>query len=388
MISFISENDCCGCSACANICPQKCITMEADVAGFLYPVVDKEKCVACDLCHKSCPIVNAKSSSDKIPEAYWAINNDENIQMNSSSGGIFTLIAEEILSLGGVVFGAEMSEDCRLVRHASVESISELDKLRRSKYVQSEIGDTYNLVKRYLLEERKVLFCGTPCQIEGLRSFLGKDYNNLLCVDFICHGVPSPRVWRKYVDYVEDKINSRVKQVNFRSKIYGWHSYSMALLFDNKAEYIKRLDKDLYMKAFLSDVCLRNSCYNCKFKKINHSSDITLADLWGAEKIIPEIDDDKGISFVMIHSEKGVKTFEKLNDKMKSQPLDINEAITYNPAAVSSAVLTDKRAAFLNCIEQYDFASAVKRVLIEKLTIKLFVKKVVRKVFKILRITR
>lgn len=361
MISFLNKEDCCGCRACAAVCPCNAITMNSDNEGFLYPVVDEAVCVDCNKCVSSCPVINSPEKPSENPSAYWAINSDEKMRVESSSGGVFTVLAEKTINNGGIVFGAAMSDDCRSVRHISVDNIDELHKLRGSKYVQSDIGDSYNRVKEYLDNGKEILFSGTPCQVEGLLGFLGKDYENLICIDLICHGVPSPKVWEKYIQYVEDTVTSRMESVSFRSKRYGWHKYSVLFSFENKKENINTLNDDLFMKAFLRDICLRPSCYSCKFKKLNRQSDITLADFWGVERLLPEIDDDKGVSLVIVHSAKGESLLKSVEQRLKSGKTDLDSALKYNTSMLNSVKAHKNRGLFFEKMDDVEFSELVSK---------------------------
>ena len=360
MIIIDDKTKCSGCHACANACPKNCISMTSDEDGFWYPQVNKEKCIDCGLCEKVCPKIHKWQSDDSLTTtAMAAINLNEEIRLKSSSGGIFTLIAEKIIDQGGVVFGAAFADDFKAVQHICVDNIADLDKLRGSKYVQSKISDTYKQAKEYLDSGRKVLFSGTPCQIGGLYSYLRKPYENLLTQDIICHGVPSPMVWEKYVEEHERKIFSKANKVTFRNKKNGWKAYSVFIGFENRKQYLKEHSADMYIKAFLSDICLRPSCSNCLFKGIRRQSDITLADFWGIQNVLPEMDDDKGTSLVLVHSEKGKTIFDTLYDKIKCQVVDTNVVAKYNSASVKSVTVNDKREKFLRDIRKNDFETTV-----------------------------
>jgi len=300
VINIEDKSMCSGCHACYNKCPKNAIKMVEDENGFKFPVVDESLCINCGLCNKACPIIN-KQNIDNQPKIYACYNKDENIRAKSSSGGIFTLIATEILNRGGVVFGASFNDDFSL-SHQYIESVDQLDKLRTSKYFQSTIGDTYKKVKEFLKEDRYVLYTGTPCQIEGLKSYLGEDYEKLYTQDIVCHGVPSPKVWKKYMDYRAMIDKKTPKKINFRDKKQeGWHLFSLSFQYED-GEYAKNQKEDIYMRAFLKDVCLRDSCYKCSFRKEHRVSDITLADCWGIRNIKPELDDNKGISLIKVSS--------------------------------------------------------------------------------------
>lgn len=365
MITINDKKDCMGCHGCSNICPKSCISMESDSEGFWYPVVDYDKCIKCGLCIKVCPIIN-KTAIENEPIAYACYNKDETIRLRSSSGGIFTLIAEYIIDNGGAVFGAGFDKDFAIV-HSYVKTREELEKLRGSKYVQSKIGDTYKRTKKLLDQGRKVLFTGTPCQIGGLKSYLQKDYSNLFCTDIICHGVPSPKVLQKYICYHENQVGSSTRRISFRRKDEGWKRYSVSLSFENNTEYLQTLDNDLFMKAFLSNVCLRPSCYSCNFKTLHRQSDITLADFWGIQNVLPEMDDDKGTSLIFINSVNGQLILEEIKDKISYKEVDINQAVLYNSSAIRSVEHSVNRKNFFKEIDQLSFDQLIKRYCSESL---------------------
>ncbi|SHE83384.1 Coenzyme F420 hydrogenase/dehydrogenase, beta subunit C-terminal domain [Alkalibacter saccharofermentans] len=363
-----ANKDCMGCHACKNVCPTQCIIMTPDEEGFLYPKVEYSLCVKCKKCISVCPIIN-KARIVNNPQAYAAINKDEQIRLSSSSGGIFTLLAENAIKDDGVVFGAGYSEKFE-VAHKSVEKIEELCELRGSKYVQSKIGNSYKLAKDFLDSGRKVLFSGTPCQIAGLNSYLNRSYENLITQDFICHGVPSPIAWRKYIEYRETKAESKVSQVEFRNKDKGWKQFSVSFIFENDIGYSKNLNEDLYMRAFLKDLCLRPSCYDCEFKTLNRQSDLTLADFWGIEKVLPEMDDDKGTSLIIVNNKKGQEVFNSISGNMKFKEVDINEAVKYNSAAIKSVNYNPKRKEFLSALNTMPFNKLVDKYCDESFVVK------------------
>lgn len=364
-----SKKDCMGCHGCANICPVNCISMESDEEGFLYPRVDDSSCIKCNKCINVCPIIN-KSEANNSPIAYSCVNNDERTRMESSSGGIFTLVAENVIDLGGVVFGAGFSNEFQ-VQHYYVETKEQIAEFRGSKYVQSRVGNAYKEAREFLRTGRVVLFTGTPCQIAGLEMFLEKPYKNLLKLDIICHGVPSPVLWQKYIQFRESESGNATQGITFRKKDEGWKQFSMSFLFNNSIEYRKNLRKDLYLRAFLKDVCLRPSCYDCNFKGLNRQSDITLADFWGIQNVLPEMDDDKGTSLVFVNSKKGNDLFDKLKDRMRFQKVNINQAVVYNAAAIKSANYNPNREGFMADLENLSFDKLVKEYCSEPLSIRL-----------------
>ena len=364
MIKITDKKDCCGCSACVQRCPKQCIKMIEDSEGFLYPVVDETTCIDCGLCEKVCPIINKKEER-KPQDAYAAINSDEEIRRNSSSGGIFTPLAYNIIDRGGVVFGASFNEHWE-VAHCYTETREGIAAFRGSKYVQSIIGETFKQAESFLKQGREVLFSGTPCQIAGLKAFLRKEYENLTTIDFICHGTPSPGVFRWYIgeqlEKVARKSNKKysfalqpipnipkadalaaaagytIEGIRFRDKREGWKKFSFALnLSEATAEGEKNsvslsytIRKSVFLRGFLKDLYLRPSCHNCPAKAGRSGSDITLADYWGIYTLIPKLDDDKGVSAIIVNSDKGAKLLAATDANLYPAPI---EDICYkNPA--------------------------------------------------------
>lgn len=373
MINIVDKSLCSGCHACMSVCPQFAITMQEDNEGFLYPIVDENKCIGCDLCDKSCQVLNPITNENEPIVAYACNNLNDAVRMQSSSGGIFSLIAEWIISQNGVVFGAGFDEELNVV-HMAVNNINDLSKLRGSKYVQSVIGDSYIQTKELLDAGIKVLFSGTPCQIDGLLHFLKKEYDNLYLIDIVCHGAPSSMVWHKYLKYQEQISGASVSKTTlpmFRSKEYGWTSYEVFLKFDNGSSYRLIHTQDKYMKAFLKNVSLRPSCYACNSKSVNRNSDITLADLWGCRNIVPDMFDDKGTSFVVINSQKGKYLFDAVNASLIFKEIKFEEAIKFNPAIDKCPVKPRKRQFFFDNINSMNFSE-----LVEKAVKPTFLKKV------------
>ncbi|NLV95058.1 MAG: 4Fe-4S binding protein [Candidatus Riflebacteria bacterium] len=383
------KKDCTGCYACANVCPDSvnCISMVEDEEGFWYPKVDYNRCIECGLCIDVCPVLNY-SVVENAQSAYACINKDEQVRLKSSSGGLFSVLAEQVIEDGGVVFGASFDEKFEVV-HSFAQTKKEIGSFRGSKYVQSKIGDAYRQTKSILESGGKALFTGTPCQIAGLRSFLRRSYDNLLCVDIICHGVPSPKVWKKYIEYREEKAKSSTQRISFRLKDEGWKRFSVSFLFKNDTEYRQSLINDLYMKAFLRNVCLRPSCYECKFKSIHRQSDMTLADFWGVQKIEPEFDDDKGTSLLFVNSEAGKEMFNKIRNKIIYKEVDVNEAVKYNSAATKSAQYNPNRDNFIKGInDNVPFDILVRKYCTDKISVRIKrkIKATIRKVLKYLRV--
>lgn len=353
MKNIIDNSKCCGCHACMNICPKKAIKMVEDNKGFKYPVIDQKKCINCEMCKKVCPVLNGKIEEEKKIKAYACYNKNNIERLNSSSGGIFILLAKEIIKRNGIVFGASFDNNFNVV-HTYAEKEDELTKFMGSKYTQSIIGNNYKKVKEFLEEDRYVLFSGTPCQIEGLKNFLKKDYDKLFTQDIVCHGVPSPNVWQKYLKYMKNKNNETIKSVNFRNKDHGWSKYQTKILFDTKI-YNEEHPNNLYMKAFLNNLCLRDSCYNCSFKKKYRESDITLADYWGIDNLHPDINDDKGVSLVVVNTKKGSDLFNLIISKITYKDTDLDEAIKYNPSMINSSSHNKNEILFFDNLDQMEF---------------------------------
>ena len=349
MIIIKSKYDCCGCGACAQRCPHNAIELIQDNEGFLYPQIDESICIDCGLCERVCPIINQELPSEPI-KTFAAKNNDENIRQQSSSGGIFTLLATKVINNGGVVFGAIFNAKWE-VEHDYTDTIEGIAKFRGSKYVQSKINNNYILAEEYLKDGKQVLFSGTPCQIAGLKRFLRKEYENLICVDIICHGVPSPFIWQKYL---EQYNSTELSSISFRDKTNSWKRYEVVIRQGKKTLIREEIGKNIYMKLFLSDLCLRPSCSNCSSKSGKSKSDITIADFWGIQHLHPDFDDDKGCNLILINSKKGLNLFNKLEcDKIET---DFNTAIKYNTSYFKSVAEPKYRKYFFENFDKYGFA--------------------------------
>lgn len=332
MITITDKHNCCGCSACASICPKHCITMQEDSEGFLYPMVDIDICVDCHLCERVCPCVNLEQSQNPI-ECFGAKNNDDSIRRQSSSGGMFTAIAEGVILNGGIVFGAAFDNEWKVV-HTYTETIDGIAAFRGSKYVQSSICDSFKQVEAYLKEGREVLFSGTPCQVSGLIRFLRKNYDNLLTIEVVCHGVPSPKIWREYLSSLRLK---NIGSISHKDKTTGWREYSFTIKdVNHKIVFTEKAKDNKYMMAFIRNLTLRPSCFSCPAKSGRSHADITIADYWGIEHLIPELDDNKGTSFICVNTPKGLALINNLNiQKIRA---DFQKATPYNPCIVMSTI--------------------------------------------------
>lgn len=348
MIKITDKSKCSGCHSCYNVCPKKCIAMKEDFEGFWYPEVDIDKCIDCGLCEKRCPILN-DMKNDNQPQAYACYNKNESIRKESSSGGVFTLLATFIIERGGIVYGASFNNEF-MVEHIKADNVDDLGKLRGSKYVQSRIGNTYAEIKEYLNQGKLVYFSGTPCQIDGLIAFLNKKYDNLILQDIVCHGVPSPKVWNKYLEQFNIEDDAKI---SFRDKSTGWDSYSFTI--DQQDKFTQLSSQNEYMKVFLKDLCLRPSCYDCHSKSLHRNSDITLADFWGINNIYPELYDNKGTSLVFVNSQKGKELFNEIVEDIEYKEVDIKEASKYNPSSYKSVDIPDRRKEYMENIFSKEF---------------------------------
>lgn len=357
MINIIDKHDCCGCSACASICPKQCVQMLTDNEGFLYPQVDKDTCIDCSLCEKVCNVLHPYAEREPL-QVLAAINKNEKIRLKSSSGGIFCLLAEKTIDEGGVVFGARFDENWQVVIDYA-EDMKSVEAFMGSKYVQARIENAYKDVKRFLIEGRKVLFSGTPCQIAGLHKFLRRTYDNLMTVDFICHGTPSPKVWRAYLDEVL-KEKQRISRGEFLNKSKGWKKYNFKLQYNEEDSTISMLSpfqQNHYMKAFLKNIILRPSCYKCKVRGCNSQSDITIADFWGINTIFPEMDDDKGTGLVLVNTFEGKYILAPSQIVMAETTYE--KIKTLNSACYRSPIMHPKRDMFFARLDNEDLIELI-----------------------------
>lgn len=344
MISIKDKSKCCGCSACASICPKNSIKMIEDDEGFLYPKVDNKSCITCGLCEKVCNELHPNGKREPL-SVLAAINKNDYIRLKSSSGGIFYILAERIIQQGGVVFGARFDKNWQVVIDYA-EDLKAVEAFMGSKYVQARVENAYKNVKQFLIKGRQVLFSGTPCQIAGLHKFLRKSYSNLLTIDFICHGTPSPKVWRLYLNEIINE-NKCIRNIDFRNKEKGWKNFSFNLKYNKKGKTISLLSpfqQNHYMKAFLQDIILRPSCYDCKARECSSLSDITLADFWGINTIFPKMDDDKGVGLVFINSKKGKDALDF--SQINVAETTYNQVKPLNPACFRSPQIHPKRIDF------------------------------------------
>lgn len=364
MIDIKRKEDCCGCNACGDICPKDAISYHTDNEGFWYPQIDKSKCVNCGLCNKVCPIeTECKSRKNNIskPECYAAEHKSIEVIFNSTTGGMFTALAECMYAQKGYVGGAIHNDDFS-VSHFISNNRNDLLKLRRSKDLQSNAEGFHKKVKTLLDQGEKVLACGVPCQIAGLLNYLGKNYENLITVDLICAGVNSPKVWRKYLDYIEDMNGSKIIWTENKSKEYGWNKLTQKFVFENGEEYFDTDKTSLFTHGYIvSHLYCRPSCYECNFKGFPRIADITIGDFWGITKHTNNHNSNMGTNLVMINSDKGKAYFDKIKKRVNYEQTPIEWAISGNPALLNSiSKLSNKREAFFHDLDKMSFDELIK----------------------------
>lgn len=355
MQDVLEKKRCCGCGACLSACPKKAICMETDAEGFEYPVVKQNLCVNCGLCESVCPVLHyeekqvARNDFSSVQLGYAACNKNNSQRLNSSSGGIFPTIAEYILDQGGIVFGAAYDENFNVV-YKGIESKEDLPLLQGSKYLQIKNDpQIFAKIKLDLKTGRPVLFSAMACQVEALKTFLKKDYENLYTTDLICMGVPSPGVWQKYLSafFPREKIES----VNFKEKSIGWNRFCFYTKTD-KREYRDIGMENLYLRSMFLTWNIRPSCFVCPFKKLNRFSDITLADCWGANKLVPEINDNKGLSSVIVHSENGANLLNAIKSKLLIREIPLDEIVKGNINMVENKPEREGRDLFYEMLKK------------------------------------
>lgn len=357
MIQIENKTNCMSCAACYNICPTNAIKMVEDNEGFKYPQIDENKCIKCNLCEKVCPNINKieKNENAKNPTVIAAWSKNNYVRLDSTSGGIFTELAKVLYKEDGYVCGAIYNEKW-MVEHFISNDEKDIEKIRSSKYLQSDINDIYKKIKELLEQEKKVLICGSPCQISGLYSFLQKEYENLYTCDFICRGMNSPKIFKKYLENLELKYKSKVKKIKFKNKKYGWHNFSTKIDFENKKSYIGGRYEDSYMVGYLRyNAFMRPSCYDCKFKGFPRVGDITVADFWGIENINSKLDNDKGTSMILLNSQKGTALFEKIKENINFEEIYSENVFNNNVCAKSSVEMTEAREKVFENIDKMSY---------------------------------
>lgn len=369
---FSNKNQCCGCTACKSICPKSAISMQADSEGFLYPTIDKNLCINCGLCKGVCAFQNGYNKNNVV-SAYGIKHNNLETRLTSRSGAAFILVSDYVIEHNGTVYGAAFNDDFS-VSHLRADSFSERDKMKGSKYVQSELGNTFSSIKEDLSNDKYVMFSGTACQVAGLISFLEKSkisQDKLYTVDLVCHGVPSNKIWTEYLDYFKKKHNgNNITNVDFRDKTLGWDVHYESICIDGKKYYSKD-----YAAMFYKNDILRPSCYECKYTNLFRPADFTLADFWGVDNQIKDFNDNKGVSLFIINTAKGKKLFDNVKDNAECIEVDVNKCTKANPNLRRVTPMPEARNKFWNLYHKKGFAktfpSYKRKILIGKIKSKL-----------------
>lgn len=366
MINILSKKDCCGCNACGDICPKGAITFKVDNEGFLYPEVDRDICIDCGLCEKVCPNLHSeelKKNEFKESICYAAIHKNIEVRFDSTSGGLFSALAGKTYKMGGYVGGAVFTEQWGVRQFISGDK-NDLAALRSSKYLQSDAQGFYKTVKELVKNGRQVLVCGTPCQMAALRRYLGKDYDNIIILDFICRGINSPKVFRKYLDLLEERYDAKVIYFKAKNKELGWRELTSKVVFENGKVLYDTKDTSYFTIGYLqTNVYCRPSCYECKFKGFPRISDITIADYWGAEKTVgPELDRDMGTSLVMLNNSKGGDYYKSVQTFLVDKQIPFDSILKGNPALLKSlANPLVNREAFYDDLEKLPFTEVISK---------------------------
>lgn len=347
-----TKSKCSGCGACAEKCPKSCVTMALDEEGFLYPKISKEECINCGLCRKVCMANHTQPEHTPTITACAAYSIHSDIRENSSSGGVFSELAEWVIKQSGIVYGVRMADDCKSAAYTKVEDIKGIAGLRGSKYIQAETAGIYHRVKIDLDNGKRVLFSGTPCITNALHLYLDKEYDNLLCVDVICHGASSPKVWSKYCEEKEKRYNASIMNVNFRSKRYSWGNFGIEILDARHRKLYINKDEDDYMRLFLGNMSIRPSCYSCTSKKVRYA-DITLGDFWGVERVLPEMDDERGLSMVIMRTDTGRMAMSAICESLMQKEISYDTVKECNVAECESVPQPVSRSEFFRELDVY-----------------------------------
>lgn len=383
MINIKDKSNCCGCEACMNICPKKCISMVEDEEGFRYPKIDKEKCINCKLCERVCPIINEVKKDNTLNslQFYASYNKDDRVLRNSSSGGVFSLLADFIYKKNGIVYGV-VQENTFEVKFIRADHREDLEKIRGSKYLQANMNDIYNQVLMDLNNGRYVLFSGTPCQVAALYNFLKRDYEKLYTMDVVCHGVPSNTVYKKYIDFIENKFSKKVTFIKWRDKINGWGPNNVTLYFNDNSKYTTISRENPFQTGFLDNIYLRPSCYKCIYAKLPRIGDISLADFWGYDGKLLKDNQNKGLSVVIVSSEKGKIIFEEIKENLILEKVSEQYVKDRCRHAYTHPIVNENREKFFKDFKGMKFKKICRKYNMEQPTIIRLLKKVKRKFIK------
>lgn len=353
------EDLCTGCTACAMVCPVTAISMQSDSEGFLRPIIASTLCIGCLQCERVCPVLHRNQPREPL-HVYAAINKNLDVRLSSSSGGVFSILAQRTISQGGIVCGAGWSKDFKVV-HKLVADQEALADLRGSKYVQSDLGQTFRHIKEKLHNQCPILFSGTPCQVAGLYAYLGECTAGLTTVDFVCHAIPSPLAFDLYLKELEDEYSASASSIHFRCKSSGWNNFSLRIVFNNGAQYQQPVSSDLFLQGFLRDMYSRPACHKCMFRELRSGADITLADYWDVQSDCNEMTDNKGTSLVLLNSEKGKAIWQSVVALMIVERSTYKDAVMKNPPLIYSSSQHPRRKTFFRQVKK---TSSMRRLIL------------------------
>ena len=374
MIQISDKKSCAGCTACMAICPKRAISMVADDQGFQYPLIDSKACINCGLCNQVCPFDKpVRATADQC--AYAVKHTDPVVLQESTSGGIFTAVSDYVLAQGGVVYGAGF-DDQMVVRHMHATNAEERNRMRGSKYVQSDLGDVFRQVKKDLLAQKSVLFTGTPCQIAGLKSFLGNQQDGLICLDLICHGVPSPMIYKEHIRFLSKKLRTKIVDYKFRPKNWGWHTHRELVLGEKRAFHSSPYT-DLWRSIYYSRVVTRPSCNNCPFSNLNRYGDITIGDCRGIDNVYSDFESHEGVTLAIVNTQKGKEIFEKISDSITYKALNI-ESVMQPPLRHPGQSNQSSELFFLTC-RKHGYEKAVMDYYGKLYPLKYYIKKLIKR---------
>ena len=360
MVGNISKGQCCGCEACYNACNNDAVSMELDDEGFFYPKVNERLCTKCGRCISVCPIIKKKDEIHQNITAYAGRNNNTDVRIKSTSGGIFSVLAEYYInSLNGIVVSASYSDDFKKVYMSEASNISELNSLIGSKYIQARIDKIYCRIRQLLKNGKDVLFVGLPCQVGGLLSFLGVRYSNLFCIDLVCFGVPSPKLWSIYLNEITH--GETTQEVRFKDKTFGWKNWSVKILYGNNKIVLDKKTENDYMKSYLYRLNIRPSCFNCNFKGLERESDITISDCWGIGEKNTRLNDDKGLSAIVIRTDKARRLWANISKQITYEEYNPEVLMQGNYAMFKSVAMNEERDAFFANVKESGFSEAIKK---------------------------
>ena len=370
--NIVKKELCTGCALCVQICSRNCIHMREDEEGFRYPIIDSAKCIGCNVCRNMCPVASKMTRREtESAQVYAGWSKDMDNRIASTSGGIFLELAKQMIREEGYVVGASYTKD-NSIEHILVEDKESLWKLRQSEYAQSNIEEIYESVEEKLKSGKKVLFCGTPCEVAAIYKKMKKWEKQLFLVDFICKGNNSPLAYKKYLNELEREYGKKITTVWFKNKDKGWNNFGTKIIFEDGTEYFKTRTEDIYMLGYLNhNMFIRKSCAECCFKGYNRFSDITLGDFWGIGKKDKNLDEDLGTSFIMVNSKSGAEMLNNIKNYIECTECDLNDAVGENELLFSSSTITTERMRFFKYIKRMKFSKSVKQAMKESAVLKM-----------------